>query len=237
MALIRTAARTLLGALFVSSGVQALRNPDRFVSRAKPVTDRMSPALEAASLPTDTETLVKANGAIQVAGGVLLLTGVATRPAAAALAGSLVPSTMAAHPFWSEQDPERRADQQVQFAKNMGLLGGLLFATMDRGGKPSLAWRTKHAAKAAKREAKLAGATASLAGVSTAQKAGNAVRRAGGAVSWTAGSAAGRATGAAKRAGDAATYAGRSVKRSAKTAKREARLAVRAAKLGRSLPF
>ena len=58
---IRTAARTLLGALFVGSGWMALRHPDRLVSRAKPVTDRMSPALQAANLPTEPETLVKVN--------------------------------------------------------------------------------------------------------------------------------------------------------------------------------
>ena len=50
---IRTAARTILGALFVGSGWLALRHPDRLVPRAKPVTDRLSPALQAASLPTD----------------------------------------------------------------------------------------------------------------------------------------------------------------------------------------
>ena len=45
---IRTAARTLLGALFVGSGWMALRHPDRLVPKAKPVTDRLSPALQAA---------------------------------------------------------------------------------------------------------------------------------------------------------------------------------------------
>src|ERR671917_387808 len=148
---IRTAARALLGALFVGSGWLALRHPDRLVARAKPVTDRMTPALEAANLPTDPETLVKVNGAVQVAGGLLLATGNLTRPAAAALAGSLVPSTIAAHPFWTEHDPQRKAEQQVQFAKNMGLLGGLLFAAVDRNGKPSMAWRARYAAREARR--------------------------------------------------------------------------------------
>jgi len=76
---IRTAARTLLGALFVGSGWMALRHPDRLVPKAKPVTDRLSPALQAASLPTEAETLVKVNGAVQLAGGLLLATGHLTR--------------------------------------------------------------------------------------------------------------------------------------------------------------
>ena len=61
---IRTVARALLGSLFVGSGLMALRHPDRLVSQAKPVTDQLTPALEAANLPTDPETLVKVNGAV-----------------------------------------------------------------------------------------------------------------------------------------------------------------------------
>jgi uncharacterized membrane protein YphA (DoxX/SURF4 family) len=227
---IRTAARTLLGALFVGSGWMALRHPDRLVSRAKPVTDRMSPALQAANLPTEPETLVKVNGAVQLAGGLLLATGHFTRPAAAALAASVVPSTLAAHPFWTESDPQRRADQQVQFAKNLGLLGGLLYAAVDRGGKPSLAWRTRYAAREARRATKAIGATTGLSGALAATRASSAVRRAGDAVSESVGNAAWRAS-------TAASQAGRSVRRTARTARREARLAARAVQVGRRLPF
>jgi uncharacterized membrane protein YphA (DoxX/SURF4 family) len=227
---IRTAARTLLGALFVGSGWMALRHPDRLVPRAKPVTDRLSPALQAASLPTDAETLVKINGAVQLTGGVLLATGHLTRPAAAALAASVVPSTVAAHPFWTETDPQRRADQRVQFAKNLGLLGGLLFAAVDRDGKPSLAWRTRYATREARRAAKVLGASAGLSGARTARRGIGAVRRAGDAVSDTVGNAAWRAS-------TAASAAGTSVRRTARTARREARLAARAVQFGRRLPF
>jgi uncharacterized membrane protein YphA (DoxX/SURF4 family) len=234
---IRTAARALLGTLFVGSGVLALRHPDRLVGQAKPVTDQLTPALEMANLPTDPETLVKVNGAVQVAGGLLLATGHFTRPAAAALAMSVVPSTIAAHPFWAENDPQRRSEQQVQFAKNLGLLGGLLFAAADRGGRPSLAWRARYVAKDARRGAKLAGSSAGMATAIAAARAQNRARRAGDAVSEAVGNAAWRASGAARRVGDAAAYAGHSARRSARTARREARLAVRAARFGRRLPF
>jgi putative oxidoreductase len=227
---IRTAARTLLGALFIGSGWMALRHPDRLVPKAKPVTDRLSPALQAASLPTEAETLVKVNGALQLTGGLLLATGHLTRPAATALAVSVVPSTLAAHPFWTETDPHRRADQRVQFAKNLGLLGGLLFAAVDRGGKPSLAWRTRHAAHDARRAATALGTTAGLSSALAAKRAGYSVRRAGDALSETFGNAAWRAS-------TAASDARRSVRRTARTARREARLAARAVQLGRRLPF
>jgi uncharacterized membrane protein YphA (DoxX/SURF4 family) len=227
---IRTAARTLLGALFVGSGWMALRHPDRLVPKAKPVTDRLSPALQAASLPTEAETLVKVNGAVQLAGGLLLATGHLTRPAAAALAVSVVPSTLAAHPFWTEADPQRRADQRVQFAKNLGLLGGLLYAAVDRGGRPSLVWRTRYAARDARRSAKALGATAGMSGALAATRARGLARRAGGAVGESVGNAAWRAS-------TAASDAGRSVRRTARTARREARLAARAVQIGRRLPF
>jgi putative oxidoreductase len=223
---IRTAARTLLGALFVGSGWLALRHPERLVTQAKPVTDRLNPALTAANLPTDPETLVKVNGAVHVAGGLLLATGHFTRPAAALLAATVVPSTVAAHPFWTESDPQRRADQQVQFAKNLGLLGGLLYAAVDRGGRPSRAWRARHAG----RTAKVLGASAGLSGATVARRASHTARRAGDAVSDTVGNAAWRAS-------TAASTAGRSVRRSARTARREAKLAARAVRFGRRLPF
>lgn len=238
---IRTAARTLLGALFVGSGYLVLKHPERHIAEAKPVTDYLEPALEAANLPTDTETLVKATGVAQVAGGLLLASGHFTRPAAAVLAATVVPSTIATHPFWAESDPQRKSEQRAQFAKNLGLLGGLLYAMVDRGGRPSLAYQTRYAARDAQRRgryaardatraAKAAGVTAGLTGAVAARRAGAAVGRAGDAITDTVGNAAWRAS-------TAASHAGQSVRRTARTAKREAKLAKRALQAGRRLPF
>lgn len=238
---IRTAARTLLGALFVGSGYYVLKHPERHVAEAKPVADYLEPALEAANLPTDTETLVKATGAAQIAGGLLLASGHFTRPAAAVLAATVVPSTIAAHPFWNEEDPDRKAEQRTQFAKNLGLLGGLLYAMVDRGGKPSLAYQTRYAARDAgrragyavrdaRRAAKVAGAAAGLSGVTAAKRASHAVGRASDAITDTVGNAAWRAS-------TVASDAGKSVRRSARTARREAKLAARALQAGRRMPF
>jgi hypothetical protein len=47
----------------------------------------------------------------------------------------------------------RRAEQ-VQFAKNLGLLAGLLLAAADTAGSPSLRWRSEHAVRHAKRAMK-----------------------------------------------------------------------------------
>jgi uncharacterized membrane protein YphA (DoxX/SURF4 family) len=180
---VRAAARALLGALFVTSGARTLARPDAMVPRAKLVTDRLGPALERVSprVPTDPRSLVLLNAAAQVAGGLLLVRGRFSRPAAAVLAGSLVPTTLAGHPFWTYGDATERRAQQVQFMKNMGLLGGLLLAAADTQGRPGLRWRTTHAvghtrrsisraarttrraAHTARREAKLAAVVAGAA--------------------------------------------------------------------------
>lgn len=98
-------------------------------------------------LTEDPERLVRINGAVQVGAGVMLATGRFPRVAALALAGSLVPTTLAGHAWWKEEDPNRRADQRTQFIKNLSLLGGLLIAAADTHGKPSVAYRSRSAAK------------------------------------------------------------------------------------------
>ena len=63
--------------------------------------------------------------------------------AALALMGTIVPTTYTGHRFWEEPDAEKRAQQRTQLLKNLGLLGGLIFAAVDTDGAPSVAWRTR----------------------------------------------------------------------------------------------
>jgi len=168
MAPVRAVAHALLGSIFVAAGAQALLNPGRYARRAAPLTDRLAPRLAEIDdrLPTSAESLIRINGALQLGGGLLLTTGTAVRPAAALLAGSLIPATVVGHPFWSVRGRVAKQVELVHFAKNLGLLGGLLLAAVDTQGKPGIAWRTKRiyrdtgrsvrrAAKTAEREARL----------------------------------------------------------------------------------
>ncbi len=59
-------------------------------------------------------------------GGALLISGIAPALATGILGAALVPTTLAGHAFWKETDPQLRAQQIAHFAKNLGLLGGLL---------------------------------------------------------------------------------------------------------------
>ena len=145
MTVVRRVARPMLASMFLVGGMDALRNSREKVPAAEPVAPELAKRLP--YLPEDTETLVKINGAVMVAAGAMLATGRFPRLASLALAGTLVPTTAAAHRFWEEKDPKVRQIQQIQFFKNVGLLGGLLLAAVDTEGQPGLAWRARHAAR------------------------------------------------------------------------------------------
>ena len=83
-------------------------------------------------LPDDDELLVRANAAVMVVAGALLAVGKAPRLSALALAGSLIPTTLAGHSYWKLEDPQARKAQRIQFHKNLALLGGLLFIVLDQ---------------------------------------------------------------------------------------------------------
>jgi len=158
MTMSRLIARPMLASMFLVGGVNALRNAEQLAARAKPVTDRLLPMLSKAApqvpVPQDPVTLVRLNGAVQVGAGLALASGRAPRLSSAVLAATLVPTTAAGHRFWEEQDPTAKSQQRMHFFKNVSMLGGLLIAAGDTDGKPGVAWRTRRAAKDARREAK-----------------------------------------------------------------------------------
>jgi putative oxidoreductase len=61
------------------------------------------------------------------------------------LGASLVPTTIAGHAFWDVEDERDRSAQRMQFLKNAGLFGGLLFAALDTGGRASVFWSARKA--------------------------------------------------------------------------------------------
>jgi len=158
MTLSRLIARPLLASSFVLGGVGALRNADKLAGKASTVTDRIVPVLRRAApgvpIPTDATTLVRINALVQIGAALALATGRAPRLCATVLAASLVPTTVAGHAFWSEQDPAQQKAQLLAFTKNASLVGGLLIAAGDTEGQPGVAWRARRVAKDARREAR-----------------------------------------------------------------------------------
>jgi putative oxidoreductase len=152
MTVVRRIARPMLAAIFVTSGMDALLHPAERAKIAAPLVTKVSGPL---NLPDDPELMVRANGATMVAAGTMLGLGTFPRVAAMALACALVPTTYTAHAFWTITDPAVRAQQKVHFLKNVGLLGGVLLASVDTAGKPGLAYRTRYAQAHARRQAAL----------------------------------------------------------------------------------
>jgi putative oxidoreductase len=107
-------ARVLMAGIFIHGGWNAFKEP---ANRAKQA--------EKLGLP-NAERMVRANGLAMAAGGAALALGIVPRAAAAGLIASLVPTTLAGHRFWEEEDPQARRMQLTQVLKNLGLIGGLV---------------------------------------------------------------------------------------------------------------
>lgn len=190
--IVRRLARPLLAAVFIKGGVDTLVNPEPRVSKAAPLLDKVTPQLPEQA-PSDPGDLVRIDAAVKVGAGVLLALGKFPRLSSLLLAGSLVPTTVAGHAFWEKTDPAEKAADQLQFIKNLAILGGLMLASVDTEGKPSLTWRGRRAAR------RVAASTRELTGQAS-----------GGSDVWQ--SAGDAASSAASAAGSAATTAATTVR-------------------------
>jgi uncharacterized membrane protein YphA (DoxX/SURF4 family) len=150
----RRLARTMLAGVFVSAGVNALRQPG---PRAELVKQSGLPDKLPSQVPEPLRTpenIVRLNAAADLLGGLALLRSKTPRLASFGLMASLVPMTAVGHPFWTEKDKQARAQQQLHFMKNLGILGGLLLSATDTGGRESLPHAVGRLSRTAKRTAK-----------------------------------------------------------------------------------
>ena len=150
--LVRRIARPLLASTFIFGGIDALRNPASKAPAAGKLDIPSKPGMNVLNISSN-EQAVKVNAAAQVAGGSLLALGKLPRLSALILAGSIVPTTLAGHRFWEEDDSAQKQGQLLHFLKNVSMLGGLLLAAVDTAGKESLAHKTKRVTKRSKRKA------------------------------------------------------------------------------------
>jgi putative oxidoreductase len=150
MPVLRALARPLLASIFAVQGGASLLHPERVSALAEPIVKPVAEHVPA--VPAETEQAMRISGAVQLAGATMLALGRLPRLSALAIAGTLVPTTLAGHRFWEVDDPQERAQQRIHFLKNLAILGGLLLAAADTAGAPSLAWRGRHAAREARRD-------------------------------------------------------------------------------------
>ena len=114
------AARVLLGLIFVISGFGKLTHFGTF-------TDGMA----ASSVPFASLT-APVGVAVEFLGGLALMLGLWTRLAAVGLALFIVAATLIAHRFW-QAGAEEQMLQQIQFMKNLAIIGGMLAVTAVGG--------------------------------------------------------------------------------------------------------
>jgi uncharacterized membrane protein YphA (DoxX/SURF4 family) len=140
----------MLASIFIYGGIQSLRDPKGSAQAAAPFLEKVGGQVRQSlpeQIPSDPATLVRIDAAVKVGAGTLLALGKWPRFSAFLLSGAVIPTTVAMHRFWEYSDPEESKAQQAEFWKNLGLLGGLLITAVDTGGKPSLAYRTRHGAR------------------------------------------------------------------------------------------
>lgn len=149
--IIRRIARPLLATAFIGQGVETLLNTDSGAQAVQPALDGLKdmPDPVARNVPSNAVAVAQATAAAQVAGGLLLATGRIPRVASAVLAATVIPANLGNHMFWTEDDPEAKAAKRRGFLADLSLLGGLILASADTAGKPSLGWRGRRAAKRA----------------------------------------------------------------------------------------
>ncbi len=122
----RTAGRFLLSGIFIYSGYGMISHAERYAKQASAAVPM---------LPED-PMIPKVQGAIMIGAGSTLALGILPKTSARLLALTLIPSTLIGHPFWKSEKPEDRRPQIIQFLKNAGLFGGLLYITADKRTKP-----------------------------------------------------------------------------------------------------
>ena len=109
------------------------------------------------SIPEDPVTLVRINGVLQLVGGLALATGKGRRLGALVLAAT---HHSGHHREASVLDPRRptrsATPTESHFLKNISLLGGVLLASRDTEGRPSIAYRAQKGGQSLARDTKKA---------------------------------------------------------------------------------
>lgn len=106
--------RIVFGGYFLYNGINHLR-------QAK----AMAPYAESKGVPRP-ELAVKLSAIPLIVGGASLLLGLKPKVGAMAVLGFLAGVSPVMHDFWRKEDPQQRANEMINFTKNLALAGGAL---------------------------------------------------------------------------------------------------------------
>ncbi|MEP9354225.1 DoxX family protein [Xanthobacter sp. KR7-65] len=106
--------RLCFAALFLPSGIGKLGNLAGFAG-----------FLGSKGLPAP-QVLAGLSAAVEIIGPLMLILGLFPRITAVVLAGFTVVATLVSHQFWAMPDAAAQSAQQIQFLKNVAIVGGLM---------------------------------------------------------------------------------------------------------------
>lgn len=123
--------RILMASIFIISGIAKLTDPGA------------TAGYMASAGIGNADKLVYVAGAAEVAGGVALVFGFLTRLSALGLIAMLCLVNYFMHNFWALTDPAAAQMQQVQFLKNLAIIGGLFMIVAMGPGRFSIDARVR----------------------------------------------------------------------------------------------
>jgi uncharacterized membrane protein YphA (DoxX/SURF4 family) len=108
--------RAIFGGYFLYNGI------NHFLEK-----DQLSGYASAKGVPS-ANLAVQASGALMVLGGLSLLTGYKPKLGSALITTFLAGVTPSMHRFWSEENPQQKQMEMINFLKNVALVGGAMLA-------------------------------------------------------------------------------------------------------------
>jgi uncharacterized membrane protein YphA (DoxX/SURF4 family) len=108
--------RVIFGGYFLYNGINHFLHKDQLAGYAG-----------AKGVP-QANLAVQASGALMALGGLSLLTGYKPKIGSALITTFLAGVTPSMHRFWSEENPQQRQAEMINFMKNVALVGGAMIA-------------------------------------------------------------------------------------------------------------
>jgi len=108
--------RAIFGGYFLYNGI------NHFLQK-----DQLSGYASAKGVPS-ANLAVQASGTLMILGGLSLLTGYKPKLGSALITAFLTGVTPSMHRFWSEENPQQRQAEMINFMKNVALVGGAMLA-------------------------------------------------------------------------------------------------------------
>jgi len=108
--------RAIFGGYFLYSGINHFQN-----------SAMMSGYAGSKGIPLPKAAVI-GSGALVGLGGLSLLLGVKPKVGVGMIGAFLLGVTPSMHNFWTQEDPQTKMSEQVQFTKNLALIGGALLA-------------------------------------------------------------------------------------------------------------